>query len=99
LSSEENIYYGILKLLEAGFDTNKNVVTVFCDEPRKWKMQLICFFFLKQNGIRYKIIACNRIDTSLKSNSFVQIFISIKMLTKAHFWDMNTELKKVLTWK
>jgi hypothetical protein len=101
-TSEENIYLTMLQLLsgemvaESGdFIPSKDVIHVFCDEPRYTKMQVICFFFLKLNGVKYEIHPCNRIDTNLRSNGFFQALLATpRMLLDGNFWNMAKELKK-----
>jgi hypothetical protein len=100
-TSEGNIYFALLQLISGeitveyhDFKPLHDILHIFCDEPRYWKMHVICWFFLKSNKIQYKIHRCNRIDINFRSNPLFQIFVGIsKMLLKSSFWRKNNLIK------
>lgn len=103
-TSEGNIYFTLLKLLNGEIITNsgdfnpsKDTLHIFCDKPRYLKIQVICLFYLRSNGLKYRINSCNRIDITKKSTWYYQLFIAIpKMLLQQNFWKNYDHLKKLI---
>ena len=97
-TSHGNIYHSIIKLVKQNyFNKNDDTLHIFCDEPRWFKMQVICWFYLRSNGINYKINPCNRIDTTKKSTWYFQLILGIpKMLLEREFWTKYNRLKVLI---
>jgi hypothetical protein len=96
-TSDENIYFSIEQILRCnGFKKSKSTIHIFCDKPRQIKMYVICYLYLKLNGIKYKIHPCQREDITFKSHWAFQFCAILPMLLKIQFWKNKFRLDSLI---